>query len=181
MDETSSHIAPAKPPRRARKLEDQTRKPEGRSALSNGRLLAPEVDGRSMWARRLADLVALHLSDLGGLDAVSEAERSLVRRVATLEIELEKLEASFAQAGQADPADLDLYSRVSGNVRRILESLGLKRVAREINPIQQYIEAKRAAEAAQAAAAKAHTPPVEPVAEPSLEGLKNSAEDILDQ
>jgi hypothetical protein len=182
MAETSSHIAPAKRPRRPRKLADEPRKPGGRSALSNGRLLA-DVDGRGMWARRLADLVALHLSDLGDLDAVSEAERSLVRRVATLEIELEKLEASFAQAGQADPADLDLYSRVSGNVRRILESLGLKRVAKQIDPVADYLRRKREAEAAEAEAAAKQVAgtPARDSALPCLGGFKNSAEDILDQ
>jgi hypothetical protein len=30
-------------------------------------------------------------------------------------------------------ADLDLYNRLSGNLRRILESIGLKRVARTVN------------------------------------------------
>ena len=59
-------------------------KSKGRSRMSNGSAVLPGVDGRSTWARRLRDLISLHLSDLGGGDAVSEAERSILRRAATL-------------------------------------------------------------------------------------------------
>jgi hypothetical protein len=64
-------------------------KPQARSRVSNGSVVLPGVDGRSTWVRRLRDLMGLHLSDLGGDDAVSEAERSIVRRVATLTVELD--------------------------------------------------------------------------------------------
>ena len=43
-----------------------------------------------------------HISDLGGEDNVSEAERALLRRAVTLIIELERREVMFAQAGAAD-------------------------------------------------------------------------------
>src|SRR5262249_42764517 len=36
-------------------------------------------DLRSPWARRLLDVIELHMSDLGGAEAVSEAERATVR------------------------------------------------------------------------------------------------------
>jgi hypothetical protein len=42
-------------------------------------------------------------------------------------------------------ADLDLYNRLSGNLRRILESLGLERKARDVTPtLQSYLQAKAA-------------------------------------
>jgi hypothetical protein len=41
-------------------------KPTARSRLTNGKELLPGVDGRSLWARRFRDVLALHLSDLGG-------------------------------------------------------------------------------------------------------------------
>lgn len=65
------------------------------------------------------------MADAGGADALSEAERSVVRRAATLTVELERLEQAFALAGEADPQSLDLYARTAGNLRRLLESLGL--------------------------------------------------------
>ena len=51
-----------------------------------------------------------------------------------LTTELELLEAKFAAAGQASSDDLDLYARTSGNLRRLLEAIGLQRWARDIGP-----------------------------------------------
>lgn len=109
--------------------------PTNRSAVTNGkRLFIENVDGRSPWARRYRDLISLHLADLGGTDYVSEAERSIVRRCVTLEVELERMEGLFAQAGEADPAALDLYQRTANSLRRLLEANGLQRRARDIVP-----------------------------------------------
>jgi hypothetical protein len=109
------------------------RKPTARSRITNGACLLPGVDGRSLWARRAHDLLALHLSDLGGADNVSEAERSIVRRAAIIETELERMETAFANAGEASAEALDLYARTAGNLRRLLESVGLQRRAKEIS------------------------------------------------
>jgi hypothetical protein len=49
-------------------------------------------------------------------------------------VELEQLEAKFALSGQADASDLDLYVRASGNLRRLLEAVGLQRRARDVSP-----------------------------------------------
>jgi hypothetical protein len=105
-----------------------------RSKVTNGSAVLPGVDGRSTWVRRLRDLIALHLSDLGGIDQASEAEKSVIRRAATLTVELERLEAKFAEAGEATPADLDLYQRTAGNLRRLLESVGIQRRPKDITP-----------------------------------------------
>jgi hypothetical protein len=101
----------------------------GRSQVSNGNRLLPGVDGRNMWARRCKDVLADHLSDHP--DA-SIAERSIIRRAAVLTTELEQLEVKFALAGEASPNDLDLYQRVSNSLRRLLESVGLERRARDV-------------------------------------------------
>jgi hypothetical protein len=108
--------------------------PRGRSRVSNGSTILPGVDGRSTWVRRLRDLMGLYLSDLGGDDVVSEAERSIIRRIATLTIELERMEADFAVAGEARPDQLDLYQRTANSLRRLLEAIGLQRRARDITP-----------------------------------------------
>jgi hypothetical protein len=99
-----------------------------------------------MWARRLRDLIEQHVADLGGNEAVSAAERSIVRRAATLTVELERMEAAFALAGAASPQDLDLYQRTAGNLRRLLESLGLQRRARDVTPdLKTYLAARGSA------------------------------------
>ncbi|MCJ2055647.1 hypothetical protein MKL09_03655 [Methylobacterium sp. J-048] len=89
----------------------------------------------------MRDLMALHLSDLGGEAAVSEAEKSLIRRAATLTVELERMEERFATDGEADAEGLDLYSRTAGNLRRLLEATGLQRRHRDVTPdLRHYIE-----------------------------------------
>ena len=106
----------------------------------------PGIDGRSAWTRRCRDLIAAHIADLGGIDNVPTAERSIVRRAATLTVELERLEAKFAMAGESSPADLDLYQRTAGNLRRLLEAVGLERRARTIEPSLSDILNEEAAE-----------------------------------
>lgn len=113
---------------------------QGRSAISNGSTILPGVDGRTAWPRRLRDLMGLHLADLGGDDAVSEAERSIVRRAATLTVELERMETVFALAGEAQPEQIDLYQRTANSLRRLLEAVGLERRARNITPtVEAYV------------------------------------------
>jgi hypothetical protein len=111
-----------------------------RSRLTNGAVV--DGDGRSAWGRRMRDLIGLHLSDLGGADNVSEAEKSIVRRVATLTVELERMEAGFAEAGEATPEQLDLYQRVSNSMRRMLETIGLERRAKPVESLQEYLAKK---------------------------------------
>lgn len=105
-----------------------------RSRVTNGRVLLAGVDGRSLWARRFRDLLNLHIADLGGEDAITEAERAILRRAAALMTELERMEVEFANAEGADADSLDLYSRTAGNLRRLLEAVGLQRRPKNITP-----------------------------------------------
>lgn len=112
----------------------------GRSRITNGSALLPGIDGRSAWVRRAKDVIASHLSDMGGKDNTSAAERSIVRRASVLTVELERLEARFAVAGETAAVDLDLYIRASGNLRRLLESVGLERRSRDVTPsLSEYL------------------------------------------
>jgi hypothetical protein len=106
-------------------------KPGGRSKITNGRSLLRNVDGRLFWCRRLRDLQALLISDLGGDENVSAAERAIVRRACVLQVELELREQQFA-LGDVEDHKLEQYSRIAGNMRRLLESLGLKRRAKPV-------------------------------------------------
>jgi len=85
--------------------------------------------------RRLRDLISGHISDLGGDDAISEAERSIVRRASMLELQLEMMETRWAvNEGVASASDLQNYQRVASTIRRLLEAVGLKRRAKDITP-----------------------------------------------
>jgi hypothetical protein len=110
------------------------------SRQHNGALL-PGVDGRSGWVRRAKELIDAHTAALGGVDNVSPAESALVRRSAVLIVELERLEHIFALAGQADADSLDLYARVAGNLRRLLEAVGLQRRSRDVT-LTRYLDVR---------------------------------------
>ena len=59
------------------------RKSCGRSRVTNGKSLFPRSgSGELAMGETLRDLMNLHLSDLGGEENVSEAERSIIRRAA---------------------------------------------------------------------------------------------------
>ena len=74
--------------------------------------------------RRLKDLISAHVSDLGGRDAISEAEFCLIRRASTLTLELEAMESCFDEHGGATVAELDGYQRAAGSLRRTPRVLG---------------------------------------------------------
>ena len=117
-------------------------KPEARSRITNGVGLLPDVDERSLWVRRFRDLLALHLSDLGGPDIASEAEKAIARRAACLIVELEQLEQKFATQGASEGGQLDQYQRCANTLRRLLESLGLERRQRDVTPtptVDRYV------------------------------------------
>ena len=102
-----------------------------RSAITNGnRQFAQGGDGRGAWVRRWRDITELHANDLGGETVLSESQMSSCRRAATLEVSLEQLEAKMSEGINCD---LDLFNRLSGNLRRILESLGLQRKSRDVS------------------------------------------------
>src|SRR5690349_5847289 len=135
MPETSLNSSGSREPtdtaaRRKRHVADP-RPARMRSAVTNGARLFVKGSGTSAWSRRYADLIAGHCSDMGSRDMISEAQFSLIKRAAAIECELEVLEGRLSQ-GQ--PVDLDSYGRGASHLRRILESLGLQRVARDVSP-----------------------------------------------
>ena len=123
-------------PQRQAKMADNTTStsdgPAAKRSKSRTALL-PGVDGRSAWMRRCKDIIAAHVRDLGE-DNISAAECSIIRRASVMTVELERLEAKFAAAGGASERDLDLYIRAAGNLRRLLETVGLKRRPRDVGP-----------------------------------------------
>lgn len=119
------------------------KKPTARSRATNAAGALIGVDGRTGWARRYRDITELLVADMGGFDHVSQGELHLARRAATLATELERMDASFAEGGCAATADLDAYQRATNTLRRVLETLGLKRRILDVTPdLSQYLEAR---------------------------------------
>lgn len=75
--------------------------------------------------------MALHLSDLQN---ASQGELAILRRAVTLIIQLEQMEVRFAQ-GNDKGYLLDQYQRCSNTLRRLLESLGLQRRAKDVTTL----------------------------------------------
>lgn len=111
-----------------------------RSRVTNGKQLLAEADGNSDWARRYRDLLGLHASDCGGADYLSEGKKQLIRRIATLELQCEIYEAALSRG---EEIDFDMYNRISGNLRRMLDTLGLDRVARNVDPVTIYLQKRQ--------------------------------------
>jgi hypothetical protein len=80
------------------KLAGKTR---ARSAATTGRRAFVVGDGNSRWARRYRDLTAAHVSDLGGVDLLSQAQLSLIRRASAIEVELEQMEGKCRSADRS--------------------------------------------------------------------------------
>jgi hypothetical protein len=116
-----------------------------RSAVTNRKRLFVEGDGRSPWARRWRDLIELHAGDLGGIDVLSEAQFSLIKRAATIEVELELSEGRMSMG---EEVDLDIFTRSVSHLRRILETLGIERRPRDVTPtLREYLAAVQTAAA----------------------------------
>ena len=114
-----------------------------RSGVTNGKRAFLLGDGNSPWYRRFKDIAELHASDLGGAEALSEAQLSLCRRASTMEVELERMEG---QLSLGQEIDLEAYSRIAQRLHAILAGLGLQRVARTVdgsNTLTEYFARSR--------------------------------------
>jgi hypothetical protein len=95
----------------------------------NGRTLAPGLPGHGAWAERVREILSAHVADLGGLDQISEAERSILRRASVITIEAERLERRLSAfpPDHISRNDLALYVMLSNSLRRLLDLTGLQR------------------------------------------------------
>jgi hypothetical protein len=135
------HASPkASPPKRPRRPALAPRSPTQRSRVTNGAdafIRLPGLDQRGAIARRARDIMANFISALGGEDALTEMQMQLVRRATRMAIKCEVME-SKANAGL--DIDDDLHGRISDRLRRVLQTLGLHRVMKDITPDQRARE-----------------------------------------
>jgi hypothetical protein len=112
----------------------------GRSAVTNGKRLHVVRPGDTAWARRFRDVLAEIISDLGGHDGgLSEGQRQLARRCATIAIACERMEG---EAAAGNPIDLDVYGTLTDRLGRAFGRLGLRRRARDVTPsLEAYLAA----------------------------------------
>ena len=130
----------------------------GRSAVTNGKRLHVVRPGDTAWARRFRDVLAEIISDLGGADILSEGQRQLARRAATISIACERMEGEAA-AGAA--INLEEYGRLTDRLGRAFQRLGLERRQKDVGELTfgdywraDQEEQRLAREAKEAAAAE---------------------------
>jgi hypothetical protein len=114
---------------RVRKLADtpEMSPRKGRSRVTNGGSYFVEHDGRGRWTRRFKDILNQIIDDVRPADGdLSEAQRQLARRCATIAIECEKMEGVAASGGDID---LIAYGTLTDRLGRCFQRLGIKRVA----------------------------------------------------
>jgi hypothetical protein len=117
-----------------------------RSALTNGTsIFGRNIDHRGPRVRRLRDLLHLHQSDAGGISNISENEKSLIRRASVIELQLEIMEERFMQHDrEVSVFQLETYQRLANTLRRLLQTIGMKRVPKDITPtVSEYLRSKQ--------------------------------------
>jgi hypothetical protein len=109
----------------------------GRSRLTNHVDLLPHVtDGRAPAARRFRDLVRRYVADQGGADRCSEVRLGLLRRLAAATVLAEVTEAKLING---EPVDITELCTLTSTVVRIASRVGLDRVPREVESIEEYL------------------------------------------
>lgn len=110
--------------------------PQFSTRKGNAGFVLAGVDGRSAMARRFREIVSNIESDLGG--DLSEAQRHLTARAATLAIWAEERETELAEGKEFDASQ---YATIANAMRRLLGDLGLERRARDVTPsLASYLE-----------------------------------------
>lgn len=100
-----------------------------RTAIANGNAILEGIDGRTHVARRIREIGALLASDLGGHETLTEAQKQLVRSAAGLVVLRERLDVKAANDDTVDYAE---YCALSNTLRRVLATIGLARIPRDI-------------------------------------------------
>lgn len=97
-----------------------------------------DLDGRTRAVRAARDLHHGFLSDLGGEDTTTTAQRELCQRAACLGAALEDMEAAMLQGEEVSLSD---YTTMCNTQRRLLSDIGLERRAKDVTPAAPTVEA----------------------------------------
>jgi hypothetical protein len=113
------------------------RKVYGRSRISNGHDVLPDVDGRSVIARRYRDIAnAIFVDQAGGADQCSEARKQLIRLFAAAVL-AEQMESRLANGEQIN---IQEHATLSSTLVRLAQRIGIDRVARDVTPsLDEYL------------------------------------------
>lgn len=114
-------------------------KMHGRSRISNGTDLLPNIDGRSVIARRYRDISMAIAADQGGVDACSESRLQLIRRFAASACLAEQLEAALARG---EDISVERHALLVSSMVRVARQIGVDRIAKDstaVPSLDQYL------------------------------------------
>ena len=97
-----------------------------------GALTIDALDRRTRPFKRWDSIRGAVLSDVGGEANTTEVQRQLISKFATLALQLEAMESA---ALEGHKIDLDLFGRCAGHLRRIAETLSLRRVLLDVTTL----------------------------------------------
>ena len=101
-----------------------------------------DLDRRTAAYRRTVDLIEQIETDAGGHDRLSTGERQIIQRIALTCALAEHLEARWLSGEEIDPV---LYCTLANAQKRLLESVGLRRVPRDVAPsLTDYLRSRNA-------------------------------------
>ena len=128
-----AHIEVGEVARRKRVVRKPAAEPKsyGRSKISNGRDLLPDIDCRSLVARRYRDIASAVLADQSGADQCSEARKQLIRRFAAAAVLAEQMESRLANGEEINIAE---HATLSSTLVRLAQRIGIDRVSKDIGP-----------------------------------------------
>jgi hypothetical protein len=103
----------------------------GKSRITNGRDVLPNVDGRSLIARRYRDICSAILVDQGGEDACSESRKQLIRRFSAAAVIAEQMESRLANGEEISIGE---HALLCSTLVRVARQIGVNRIARDVSP-----------------------------------------------
>jgi hypothetical protein len=104
-----------------------------------GALTIDALDRRCRPFKRYNSIRGAVLADMAGEANTTEVQRQLISKFATLALQLEAMESAALEGHEID---VDLFARCSGHLRRIAETLGLRRVQVSVPDLRTYLESK---------------------------------------
>ena len=90
-----------------------------------------DLDRRTSAFKRVQSLISEMTADLGGDSEITTAQRLLIGRAAIAAVMTEDQEVKFLAGNAIDPA---IHATLSNSLRRLLESIGISRVPRDVSP-----------------------------------------------
>jgi hypothetical protein len=101
----------------------------------------PDVDGRSVVARRYRDIMGAVISDQGGAEHLSEAQLQLIRRFSAASMLPSRSRRALAQGVQVN---IQEYSVLVSTIVRVAQRIGIERRAKNVTPsLKQYLSNKK--------------------------------------